>query len=101
MGSGNSIESAAGTQEGVNAAYDELLPLLDAMKLHGQGGIHPQENASHFPLGSHAMTVDPHNPFMRSGSDVSPADAFGMFRSSVAQNKVAAAKGRVWGRDMV
>ncbi|KAF2833650.1 P-loop containing nucleoside triphosphate hydrolase protein [Ophiobolus disseminans] len=101
MGSGNSIDSATGTQEGVSAAYEELLPLLDAMKLHTQNGPQSHESAPHFPLVSHAMTVDPHNPFMRSGSDVGPANAFGMFRSPVAQNKAADAKSAVWGRDMV
>ena len=95
MGSGNSVDSAAGTQESVNAAYEELMPLLDAMKIHTQGAVPSQEAVSHFPLGSQGMMVDPHNPFMRSGSDVQPTQAFSMF-----QKRFADAKAGAQGRDL-
>jgi len=65
------------------------------MRIHTQGGPKPQEAASHFPLGPHGMMVDPHNPFMRSGSDVQPTQAFSMF-----QKRVADAKAGAQGRDM-
>jgi hypothetical protein len=102
MSSGKAIDAASGTQEGVNTAYEELMPLLDAMKFaHGEAYLQHRENAVHFPLSTQDMSVDPHNPFMGSGSDVNPGSAFSMFRSPVAQNTVADAKAGVWGRDMV
>jgi hypothetical protein len=102
MSSDKMIDAAAGTQEGVNTAYEELMPLLDAMKLaHGEAHLQHRENAVHLPLSTEGMSVDPHNPFMCSGSDGNPGSAFSMFRSHVAQNKVADAKAGVWGRDMV
>jgi hypothetical protein len=102
MSSGKAIDAASGTQEGVNTAYEELMPLLDAMKLaHGEAHLQQRDHAVHFPLSTEGMSVDPHNPFMRSGSDVNPGSAFSMFRAPVAQNKAADAKAGVWGRDMV
>lgn len=101
MSSGKSVDAAAGSQEGVNAAYEELLPLLDAMKLHAHSGTKPKENAAHFPLIDQGVAIGPQNPFMRSGADAQPSVAFGMFRSPMKQDKVSDAKGGVWGRDMV
>jgi hypothetical protein len=100
MSSGKAIDAASGSQEGVNTAYEELMPLLDAMKL-ANAAPQPQENAAHFPLGTQGMTIDPHNPFMRSGSEVNPGNAFNMFRSPTAQSKLADLKGGAWGRNMV
>jgi SpoVK/Ycf46/Vps4 family AAA+-type ATPase len=104
MSTGTSVSPAApadGTQEGVIAAYEEILPLINTLKVQVLGGPQAQEAALHLPSGSQGMQVDPHNPFMRSGSDAVPMNAFDMFQSPLARKKTAEAKSGVWGRDMV
>ena len=101
MASGKSVSSDTGTPEGVNAAYEGLMPLLDAMKLRVQGGPQPYEAASHLAPGSQNVALDPNNPFMHNGSGMSPANALEMFRPPVEQNNPAKLKNGVWERDTV
>lgn len=95
------MRADAGTQESVAAAYEELLPLLDAMKLHAQGGSQTQETAAHFPVPAPAMTIDPQNPFMRSDAAFERALAASRFGSSASQRKFGDSQSALWGRDVV
>lgn len=97
MGSSKSVggKNVGESQQSVNAAYEELLPLLDAMKMQSK------ENAQHFPSLAQETAIDPQNPFMRSEASAERSVAFDAFRARMVQNGMRDGKGAVWGRDMV
>jgi hypothetical protein len=91
MSSGKTYHAASGTQEGVHAAYEALVPMLDAMK-HGR---QPQEQASDFP-NTNCRGVDIYDMAMFSGSYVGPGNEFGHFNAPGMHTKVPDARGVTW-----
>jgi len=97
MGSSTSVGAGehAGTQEGVAAAYEELLPLLDTMKVYAQGGQQVKQDAQHFPMIAQGLAMDPSNLFMGREVDVDRTFLLDAFRSHAAQNGAGHFKDRI------
>jgi transitional endoplasmic reticulum ATPase len=83
MAAGKEVTSeAAGTRDGVSAAYDELVPLLDALRTQKQRS---QEGA-----------VDPKNPFMHSELEAGAANPLALFGPPIVRRKIAKQNDGVW-----
>jgi hypothetical protein len=95
MSSGKAMDAASGTQQAVSAAYEGIMPLLDAMK-RAQGRPQPQEPANEFPT-TLCGGVDIYDMQMRTGSFIGHGNNFGFFRAPGAESKVADARGVVAG----
>jgi hypothetical protein len=83
MSEGREVTSdAVGTRDGVSAAYDELLPLLGALRTQTQR--------------SQEAAVDPNNPFMQNESEAGAANPLALLGPPVISNKIRKFNEGVW-----